>query len=44
MEVRNAPLKTKDKEHEEDTQKHDDFWDRRCQEEPGYQGCRIYDL
>jgi len=44
MKIRDIVVKTEEKQQEEQAEKREQFWDQRCEDELGYQGCKVYDL
>lgn len=44
MKIRDIAVKTEEKEQAEQAEKREQFWNQRCENEPGYPGCKVYDL
>jgi siroheme synthase (precorrin-2 oxidase/ferrochelatase) len=44
MKIRDIVVETEENQQEEQVEKREQFWEQRCKDEPGYQGCRVYDL
>lgn len=44
MKIRNESVDSDKKEEAKKPDKRDQFWDLRCKNEPGYQGCKVYEL